>query len=188
MSVQTEDRRRRRVSPRRPAGAASVQSRSDRRRDSQIGIDERIEISFALLAMNNTRYLKRFEEDGIEFRSGLATHIISAVNTLNDTAENGIHCVDPELITHMLDPDEESRFRRYAGSIRIGADDEAFYRETRSSYLINNYKMEKAELLNELAIAEKTGRQDDIEELAARLIRLDNLINKTNQTMEERNA
>ena len=37
-------------------------------------------------------------------------------------------------------------------------------------------------------IAEKTGRQDDIEELAARLIRLDNLINKTNQTMEERNA
>ena len=188
MSVQTEDRRRRRVSPRRPAGAASAQSRSDRRRDSQIGIDERIEISFALLAMNNTRYLKRFEEDGIEFRSGLASHIISAVNTLNDTAENGIHCVDPELITHMLDPDEESRFRRYAGSIRIGADDEAFYRETRSSYLINNYKMEKAELLNELAIAEKTGRQDDIEELAARLIRLDNLINKTNQTMEERNA
>ena len=48
--------------------------------------------------------------------------------------------------------------------------------------------MERAELLNELAIAEKTGRQDEIEELAARLIRLDNLINETNQTMEERNA
>ena len=48
--------------------------------------------------------------------------------------------------------------------------------------------MEKAELLNELAIAEKTGRQDEIDELAARLIRLDNKINQTYQTMEESNA
>ena len=48
--------------------------------------------------------------------------------------------------------------------------------------------MEKAELLNELAIAEKIGRQDEIDELAARLIHLDNKINLIYQTMEESNA
>ncbi len=188
MSVQTENTGRS-AAGRSASGTTPMHSRMNRRRDrEQPAIDERIEISFALLAMNNTRYIRRFEEDGIEFHSDLASHIISALSALADSSENGPHCADAESIARMLDPDEEERFRRYAGSIRIGSDDEAFYRETRASYLINNYKMEKAELLNELAIAEKTGRQDEIEELAARLIRLDNLINKTNQIMEEHNA
>ena len=187
MSVQTESSPERRM----PSGrsvSSRMHGRIDRRRNEQVAIDERIEIALAFLAMNNTRYIGRFEEDGIRFRSDLAVHIISAVKTLRDGSENGIHCVEAETVARMLDPDEEVLFRRYAGTIRIGPDDEVFYRETKASYLINNYKMERAELLNELAIAEKTGRQDEIEELAARLIRLDNLINETNQTMEERNA
>jgi hypothetical protein len=48
--------------------------------------------------------------------------------------------------------------------------------------------MEKSELMNELSIAEKTGREDEIEEIAGRLIRLDKLIDNINQTMEENNA
>jgi hypothetical protein len=88
----------------------------------------------------------------------------------------------------MLDPDEESQFRKYLSSVRIGPDDEAFYRETKASYFINNYKMEKSELMNELSIAEKTGREDEIEKIAARLIRLDKLIENINHTMEEKNA
>ena len=187
MSVQTENSSERRTPSGRPA-SAQMHGRIDRRRNQQIAIDERIEIALAFLAMNNTRYIGRFEEDHIRFRSDLATHIISAVKSQRDGSENGVHCVDTETVARMLDPDEEVRFRRYAGTIRLGPDDEVFYRETKASYLINNYKMERAELLNELAIAEKTGRQDEIEELAARLIRLDNLINETNQTMEERNA
>ena len=187
MSVQTESSSEGRMPSGRSA-SSQMHGRIDRRRNEQVAIDERIEIALAFLAMNNTRYIGRFEEDGIRFRSDLAVHIISAVKTLRDGSENGIHCVEAETVARMLDPDEEGLFRRYAGTIRIGPDDEVFYRETKASYLINNYKMERAELLNELAIAEKTGRQDEIEELAARLIRLDNLINETNQTMEERNA
>ena len=186
MSVQTEgrgnNRSRSRGSYDRPV------SRDFKRRQEQTGIDERIEMSFALLAMNNTRYLKRFKEDGIEFRSALASHIIDAIASLDDSLENGMHCLDVNIVARMLDPDEESRFIRYAKTVQIGPDDEAFFRETKASYLINNYKMEKAELLNELAIAEKTGRQDEIDELAVRLIHLDNKINLIYQTMEESNA
>ena len=42
--------------------------------------------------------------------------------------------------------------------------------------------------MNELSIAEKTGREDEIEKIAARLIRLDKLIENINHTMEEKNA
>ena len=48
--------------------------------------------------------------------------------------------------------------------------------------------MEKSELRSELAIAEKTGRQDEIERIADRLILIDKLINEAYQTMEENNA
>ena len=186
MSVQTEGNGRNQS--RRAGSYDRPVSREIRRRQEQAGIDERIEMSFALLAMNNTRYLKRFREDEIEFRSSLASHTIDAISSLADNSENGIHRLDSDTVARMLDPDEESVFIRYAQTVQIGPDDEAFYRETKASFLINNYKMEKAELLNELAIAEKTGRQDEIDELAARLIRLDNKINQTYQTMEESNA
>ena len=173
----------------RPDRSISQPVRRDlRRRQEQTSIDERIEMSFALLAMNNTRYLKRFKEDKIEFNSLLASHTIDAIGSLADTSENGIHRLDANIVARMLDPDDESRFIMYAQTVQIGPDDEAFYRETKASCLINNYKMEKAELLNELAIAEKTGRQDEIDELAARLIHLDNKINLIYQTMEESNA
>lgn len=189
MSVQTEDTGRgRRLSGRMSSSPQSGYMRETRRDRNGPAIDERIEMSFVMLAVNNTRYLRVFEEDGIEFHSGLASHIISAMKSMPGSAENGTHRLDISTIARALDPEEETGFRRYAGSVQIGPDDEAFYRETKASYLINNYKMEKSELRSELAIAEKTGRQDEIEEIAARLIRLDNLINQVNQTMEENNA
>jgi DNA primase len=162
--------------------------RAERRRQSDSSIDERIEMSFALLALENTRYLRRYTEDGIQIRSQLASSVLRAAASMQDSSENGMHRIDPERIAGVLDPDEESVFRRYVSSVQIGPDDEAFYRETRASYLINNYKMEKSELMNELSIAEKTGREDEIEEIAGRLIRLDKLIDNINQTMEENNA
>ena len=42
--------------------------------------------------------------------------------------------------------------------------------------------------MNELSIAEKTGREDEITELADRLIRLDKLIDDATKLMEENNA
>jgi hypothetical protein len=177
---------------RRPtAGSVSQRrypDRAERRRQNDTSIDERIEMAFALLALENTRYIRRYAEDGIQIRSPIASSVLRAAETLQDSAENGVHRIDPERIAAFLDPDEETLFRKYASSVRIGPDDEAFYRETRASYLINNYKMEKSELMNELSIAEKTGREDEIEEIADRLIRLDKLIDNINQTMEEKNA
>ena len=189
MSVQTEDaggRRGNTGSPYRTPKSGHI--RESRRGQTDPAIDERIEMSFALLALNNTRYLSKFDEDGIEFHSELASHIISAAKEMHDSAENGTHSLSVQTVSRALDPDEENRFRKYAGSVQIGPDDESFYRETKASYLVNKYKLEKAELRSELAIAEKVGRQDEIEEIAARLIHIDKLINQTYQTMEESNA
>ena len=127
-------------------------------------------------------------EDGIVINSPLASSVLDIASGMSDKTENGMHRIEPDDIARRLDPDEETAFRRYASSVQIGPDDEAFYRETRASYLINNYKMEKSELMNELSIAEKTGREDEITEIAGRLIHLDKLIDNINQTMEEYNA
>lgn len=185
MTVRTEGGSRPRTAPQ----TASIRQISRRNRHTyDSSIDERIEMSLALLALENTRYLRRYAEDRLVIRSPLAVSVLRAAETLQDSCENGMHTIDPESVSRMLDPDEESQFRKYLSSVRIGPDDEAFYRETKASYLINNYKMEKSELLNELSIAEKTGREDEIEKIAARLIRLDKLIENINHTMEEKNA
>ena len=189
MSVQTESGGRQNTPVRDNYSAQKYrQSRRGRQGQTDPDINERIEMSFVMLALSNTRYLERFRKDDLEFRSELASHIISAAESMRDTTENGMHRLDVDIIARALDPDEETRFRKYASSVHIGADDEAFYRETTASYLINNYKMEKSELRSELAIAEKTGRQDEIERIADRLILIDKLINEAYQTMEENNA
>ena len=89
------------------------------------------------------------------------------------------------MIFEALDPDEEAEFSRLLDSIQTGPDDEAFYRETKAGYLSGKYKDEKAEVTNNIAVAEKMGRTDEITRLAKRLIELDELIN---MTMEEVNA
>ena len=186
MSVRTEsDSRRSRPSV---PQSSVTRTNSVRRGQNESSIDERIEMSFALLALYNTRYIKRFTEDGIVINSPLASSVLDIASGMSDKTENGMHRIEPDDIARRLDPDEETAFRRYASSVQIGPDDEAFYRETRASYLINNYKMEKSELMNELSIAEKTGREDEITEIAGRLIHLDKLIDNINQTMEEYNA
>lgn len=187
MSVQTENED--------PAGrsrtpvSSSAQFRTrerDRGNTADNSIQTRIEMSFAVLAMNNTRYIKRFDEDGIIFRSGLASGIIDICRAAGEQQhEAGLHSVDISDVLVRLDPDEETTFRKYHSAIQVGPDDEAFYRETRAGYYINRYKSERSEILNELAIAEKMNRQDEIKELADRLIRIDNLIKKA---MEETNV
>lgn len=187
MTVQTENEsgRRRMTAP--PSGRAYPPRRSQQG-SAASSIDERIEMSLALLAMNNTRYLSRLRDDGIIIRSPLASAVISAASSMQESAENGMHSIDPEMIARALDPEDETSFRKYLSAVQIGPDDEAFYREACAGYLMNNYKMEKSELMNELAIAEKTGREDEIAELADRLIRLDKEIDKVNRTMEENNV
>ena len=109
---------------------------------------------------------------------------MSVCDLLQDDHEAGIHRIDHRRVAEQLDPDQEAVFRKYLNSIQIGPDDEAFYRETRASYLINNYRSEKSEVMNDLAIAEKTGNSEEISRLAAKLIEIDRLI----QAVEVNNA
>lgn len=158
-----------------------------RRRDmrQEHSLTERLEISFLLLATTDYRYLKRFDEDGIVFRTGLADKIRSAEESLAGSLKPGTLGIDSEAISQALDPDDEARFRRYLSSIQIGPDDEAFYREMKAGYKINNYRIMRSEVQNELQLAEQLGRTEDVEALASKLIELDRLIKE--QT-EENNA
>lgn len=175
MAVQTESPNNRRRNNR----YNNTPARRNLRKDNNSGTDSvslRIEMSYIILAMNNTRYLKRFIEDGIIFRSELASEILSVCDSLQDTTEAGIHRIESDMISERLDPDKDALFRKYLNTIQIGHDDEAFYREIKASSAINDLRSEKSEVINELAIAEKSGRPDEIEKLAARLIEIDNLI------------
>lgn len=154
-------------------------------RNRDIGYYERFEMAFVILAMHDPAYLKRFEEDGIDFGSALANKILLAERSLYDEDPAAARGIDRRRLFEALDPDEEAAFSRQLESIQIGPDDEAFYRETKAGYLTGKYRDEKAEVTNSIALAEKLGRTAEIEQLVKRLMELDSLINSI---MEESNA
>ncbi len=147
--------------------------------------DTRVEMSLLVLAMNNVNYLRRIREDGLIFRSQLSEKILSVEESLAQDLTQGNHRIDEKLVFRELEPDEESVFAHYLRSIELGPDDEAFYIETRAGYQIDRLKEERAEILNDIAVAEKLERPDEMERLAGRLIEIDSLIKKA---MEECNA
>lgn len=161
----------------------AVRNTSVRNRD--LGYYERFEMAFAILAMHDPAYIKRFDEDGIVFGSALANKILLAERSLYSENLSAARGIDRKRIFEALDPDEEAEFVRQLDSIQIGPDDEAFYRETKAGYLIGKYRDEKAEVTNSIALAEKLGRTGEIEKLVKRLMELDSLINSI---MEESNA
>lgn len=161
----------------------AVRNTSVRNRD--LGYYERFEMAFAILAMHDPAYIKRFDEDGIVFGSALANKILLAERSLYDKDPAAARGIDRKRIFEALDPDEEAEFVRHLESIQTGPDDEAFYRETKAGYLIGKYRDEKAEVTNSIALAEKLGKAGEIEKLVKRLMELDSLINSI---MEESNA
>lgn len=154
-------------------------SREAAKRAENSGYYDRFEMAFAVLAMHDPRYIRRFHEDGIVFGYALANKIVLAVESLCDESQTAVRGISKEKIFEVLDPDEEAEFRRQLILIQIGPDDEAFYKETRAGYLAGKYRDEKAEVTNRIAVAEKMGNTDEIEKLAARLIELDSLISNT---------
>ena len=159
--------------------------RDSLRRKQDKGYYDRFEMAFAILAMHDPSYIKRFREDGIVFGSALANKIVLVEESLCQDGLSGGRGIDKRKIFEALDPDEEAEFSKQLESIQTGPDDEAFYKETKAGYLSGKYRDEKAEVTNNIAVAEKMGRTDEIERLVQRLIELDNLINIT---MEESNA
>ena len=154
-------------------------SREAAKRAENSGYYDRFEIAFAVLAMHDPRYIRRFHEDGIVFGYALANKIVLAVESLCNESQTAVRGISKEKVFEVLDPDEEAEFRRQLILIQIGPDDEAFYKETRAGYLAGKYRDEKAEVTNRIAVAEKMGNTDEIEKLAARLIELDSLISNT---------
>jgi DNA primase len=149
------------------------------------GFYDRFEMAFTILAMHDPRYIRRFREDGIVFGSALANKILLVEESLCNDAQTAVRGISKEKIFEALDPDEEAEFARQLESIQTGPDDEAFYKETKAGYLAGKYRDEKAEVTNNIAVAEKMGRTDEIERLVTRLMELDSLINST---MEDCNA
>jgi DNA primase len=176
MAVKTDGNERAQIRQRRPDGRTYGYGRQERRSDKAYDPQSKIELSLLVLAMYNTRYIRRFSEDGIRFRSALAEKIINAEISLADSLPPGVHRIDQEEIYRALDPDEEKLFREIVKSIQIGPDDELFYKEARYGYLINHYRDERTEVMNQLAVAEKTGNESEMEEMASRLIELDKLL------------
>ena len=166
------------------AGRERVARESVRKAENK-GYYERFEMAFVILAMHDPRYIKRFREDGIVFGSALANKILLVEESLCNDAQNAVRGISKEKIFEALDPDEEAEFAKQLESIQIGPDDEVFYRETKAGYLAGKYRDEKAEVTNNIAVAEKMGRTDEIERLVTRLMELDSLINNT---MEDSNA
>ncbi len=155
-------------------------------RDVSDSTQLRIEMSFLILAIDNTRYFGRFKDDGISFTAPLASKIASVcMAELRNNAKLGTHRIERTNISDKLDPEEDGLFLGFLNSIQIGPDDEAFYKETLSSYLVNKYKLDKQRILDSIALAEKLNRIEEIEKLTLELIEIDQLII---QTMEEKNT
>ena len=170
----------------RPFGNAGVSSDIRRREKREAdNLLERLEVSLLLLATRDYRYLKRFQDDGFVFRTDLADKIRSAEESLAADIKPGTLGIDERSISQALDPEDEAAFRKYLDSIKIGPDDEAFYRQTKAGYLINRLRVKRSEIMNDLAVAEKLGKADEIEKIASELIKLDSRIN---QLTEELNA
>jgi len=153
--------------------------RDSLRRKQNKGFYDRFEMAFAILAMHDPGYIRRFREDGIVFGSALANKIVLVEEALWQQGHTTARGLDKEMIFEALDPDEEAEFSKMLGSIQTGPDDEAFYRETKAGYLSGKYRDEKAEITNRIAVAEKMGRTDEIDKLVKRLVELDELINIT---------
>jgi len=166
------------------AGRQRVVRESVRRAENK-GYYDRFEMAFVILAMHDPRYIRRFSEDGIVFGNALANKILLVEESLCNESQTAVRGISKERIFEALDPDEEAEFARQLESIQTGPDDEAFYRETKAGYLSGKYRDEKAEVTNNIAVAEKMGRTDEIEKLVTRLMELDSLISKT---MEDSNA
>lgn len=141
--------------------------------------DIRLEMSLLILAMNNTRYLKCFDEDDIAFRSANAREILAVLRNLSDESENGMHSIRLEDILARLDPELEDFFINFTKIIKIGPDDEVFYKECRITYKLNALNDKKLELLHKISLSEKMGSGAETAALGEELVALNKLIRET---------
>lgn len=163
--------------------AAPPQGSTERKRRRSENPDRylKLEMSLLILSMYNTRYLKRIDEDAFVFNSSIGRKVNAIERSLCEDDENGLHRIELEDICRLLEPEDESSFRYYADIIKLGPDDEAFYRQCLSGYELQKCKDKRLEVLNELAVAETMGNAEDVTQLAQELMKLNDLISKLSE-------
>lgn len=145
----------------------------------------KLEMQFIILTMNNTRYLKRLEDDGIVFESNAGKRILSVVKTLgSNQAENGLHRVEIDEVCRLIDPEDEAVLRSFTDII-LGSDDELFYKNCYYRYKLQHYNDKKLELQNRLIVAERMNDAVELSKIGAELMDINTLIRRIT---EEKNA
>lgn len=163
-------------SPRAAAQVRRPQTRESRRdRNTYNNAEYKVDLSFAVLMMANKEYISIISDNGIQFKTPIGRKLFAIMSELPDSQGMGI---DMNRLYDRLDPEEETIVKNALTNIRIGPDDQEFYNECLSSYRLNSYKERKAELLNDLAIAEKLGNEEEMSEIANKLIEIDAAIRK----------
>lgn len=148
------------------------------RRNRESEGDVRLELSLLLLGLRDTRYLERFREDGLVFRTDPGVKILAAAETLAEKNASDLREIKKETLYALLDPEEENLLRRLAESVRIGPDEEEYYADCRARCLQLRREEQRIELMNDLAVAEKLGNEEEVAQLAQRLMELDQQIRK----------
>lgn len=156
--------------------ASEARRRSEPRNRGNSTDALRLELSFIVLVSEYPQYLQRLKKDGIVFRTAAGEKYAAAIEgalTGNDSRNEF-----KQRILDALDPDEEALFRNAVKNIRIGPDEEEFYSECKASYMLDVMKEKRAELLNELSVAETIGDSERVGALAQGLMEIDEAILK----------
>ena len=138
--------------------------------------DLKLELSFLILIMKNPRYIEKIKQDGIELHTPLALKIMATLEKLIENSIDVSGGIDETEIFKCLEPDEESTLALHIKSMKLGPVDETFYRETLTSYQLNQCKEKRLELLNDLAVAEKLNQPEEIDRVGQKIIEMDNRI------------
>jgi len=146
------------------------------------GTEIRMELSFLILCIENKDYLRRIEEDGVPFRTGIGRKVFAILKPMSEETTVGTMGLDEEQVFRALDPEEERLLREAMNEIRIGPDDEKFYLECRTAYQLNRYREKKVELQNSLKVVEgmddDPGKELEMERIAGQLMELEQKIQK----------
>lgn len=146
-----------------------------RRERTYNNADLKLDLSFVILMIANKEYINIVRDKKIQFRTPIGKKSLAILSELPDSQGMGI---ETNRFFEQLDPEEELIINNAINNIRIGPDDQEFFNECYSTYRLNYYKEQKAELINDLTIAEKMGNEKEMSEIASKLIEIDNAIRK----------
>lgn len=134
---------------------------------------ERLEISILYILTRDSSYLDKFDKDEISFDTKLGAEFYRAVLEVLQIKDKKIYSVDMNEVFERLDTEAEMQLKNILNSIRIGADEKAYYDECLNKYNNMRYSEQILELQDAIAVAEKLGNEDEISRIAMKLQELE---------------